>query len=237
VAWPYAEDGVDYITVHPLPAARQIQTIEVEATLPAGLFVLRGLSLIHQPTATSRSVILSTEGHYRQAHSGDVKVYENLSVLPRTFIVHQTQIVNSNEQAIALMKAPHFDPAQTVVRLRQGDEQTGPVIAGQPSTRDSATIVSYQPERVEIAAQLNSEGWLVLTDAYYPGWQAMVDDQPVDIQPVNVLFRAVSVPAGQHTVMFEFKPRSLKWGAYISGVSLGATLLGLMMMGPKRKAP
>ena len=231
VAWPYAGEGVDYIAVHPLSIPQQIKAITVEAAQSSGLFVLRGLSLIHQPTSTSRSVILSTEGKYRQAHSGDVKVYENLSVLPRAFIVHQTQIVKTDEQAIAVMKDPQFNPAQTIVRLPQGDEHAGLVVSGQPSKQDNAAIISYRPERVEIAAHLNSAGWLMLTDVYYPGWQASVDAQPVDILPVNVLFRAVFVPAGEHRVIFEFKPRSFEWGAYISGISLGVVLVGLIVIG------
>ena len=229
VAWPYKVQGVDYVAVFPLTNRQSISYLSLTATLPEGQFVLRGLSLIHQPTTTSRSIILSTEGNYRQVHSGDVKIYENLDVLPRAFIVHQAEVVTDNEQAITLMRNPYFDPRQKLVRLAGEGESTDLTTAGQSSPQDNATFVSYEPERVEIAVALDSPGWLVLTDAGYPGWQASIDGQPAEILPVNIMFRAVSLPAGKHTVVFEFKPRSLQIGMLVSGVTLGVLGVGLVV--------
>ncbi len=230
VAWPYAAGGVDYIAARPLSGGGQVARISVESLLPSGQFVLRGVSLIHQPTTTSRSVLLSTEGNYRQVHSGDVKIYENLDVLPRAFIAHRAEIVQSDRQAIAAMRQPDFNPAQTLVRLKtNGDERTGLITAGQASPQDSATIVAYAPERVEITATLASPGWLVLADTHYPGWQAAVNGQPVNIFQANGLFRGIALPAGEHRVVFEFKPDSFKWGVVISGVALFGLLVGLVV--------
>jgi uncharacterized membrane protein YfhO len=211
--------------------SHQINRISVTATLPAGQFVLRGVSLIHQPTTTSRSVILTTEGDFRQVHSGDVKIYENRSVLPRAFIVHQAEVVSSDDEAIAVLKNPAFDPAQTLVAQAKTFEVPG----GQPSANDRANIIKYEPERVEIAATLDSPGWLVLTDTYYPGWQATIDGQPAEILPVNIMFRAVAVPEGEHTVVFEFKPRSLQVGLWISGLALLVLVVGLAITIKKRE--
>jgi hypothetical protein len=237
VAWPYEAAGVDYITVHSLIqspiSSRQVTRITITATLPTGRFVLRGLSLIHQPTTTSRSVLLTTEGDFRQVHSGDVKIYENRAVLPRAFVVHQAEVVQTTNQAIAILKNPAFNLAEKFVRLPYvlpfEDEHSGLIVSGQPSPRDQARIVSYEPERVEIAVPLYSPGWLVLTDAYYPGWQATVDGQPTEILPVNIMFRAVGVPAGAHTVVFEFKPRSVQVGMLVSGAVLIVWLVGLIV--------
>jgi hypothetical protein len=245
VAWPYEAGGVDYIAVYSLTqspisnlqspvSSRRITAISITATLPTGQFVLRGLSLIHQPTITSRSILLTTEGDYRQVHSGDVKIYENRAALPRAFVIHQAEVVGSDDEAIAVMQTLAFDPAATLVRLRQGDEPVGPVSAGQPSPDDQATIVKYEPERVEIAASLVSPGWLVLSDAFYPGWQATIDSQPVEILPVNIMFRAVAVPEGEHTVVFEFKPHSVRLGAWVSGGALIILSIGLILVGVRR---
>ncbi|HMQ51211.1 MAG TPA: YfhO family protein, partial [Anaerolineae bacterium] len=225
--WPYEAEGVDYISVHPLATPSPIAEIEVKALLPHGQFVLRGLSLIHQPTTTSRSVILSTEGDYRQVHSGDVKIYENLAVLPRAYLVHQAERVTDASQAIEAIQAPAFDPEQTVTLLRRPTEENGLVIGGQPSPQDQAVITRYESERVEILVTLASPGWLVLTDSYYPGWQATVNGQPAEIEPANLLFRAVELPAGEHRVVFEFRPPSVWVGVGVSGLSLLAVVIGL----------
>jgi hypothetical protein len=220
VPWPYEAQGVDYVTVFPLANRRPIISLSLTGLLPKGQFVSRGLSLIHQPTTTSRSIILSTEGDYRQVHSGDVKIYENQDVLPRAFIVHQAEVVADEEQVIVLMQDSNFDPAQKLVRLADEGEPTGLITTGETSPQDSATIVSYEPEQVEIAVTLDSPGWLVLVDTNYPGWQATVDGQPAKILQVDIMFRAVALPTGEHTVVFEFKPRSLQTGLWISGAAL-----------------
>lgn len=234
VAWPYEAQGVDYVTVLVLPEQRPaIEQLALTALLPEGRFVLRGLSLIHQPTRTSRSVILTTEGRYHQVHSGDVKIYENLAVLPRTFVVHQAQVVENEAEAIAALRQADFNPAETVVRLAQGEEVGGLIVIGQPSSQDRVEFVSYEPERIELNVSLASPAWLVLSDSYYPGWQATLDGQPVDIIPANLMFRSVAVPAGEHRVVFRFQPRSVGIGALISVVALLAVVGGFIIANRK----
>jgi hypothetical protein len=220
---------VDYVTLLPLTAPGRVTDIAVEATLPAGQFVLKGVSLIHQPTRTSRSVILSTEGAYRQVHSGDVKIYENLAVLPRAFVVHQAEVVADEDQAVAALSRPDFDPGQRLVRYQQGAEPLGVAQTGAASPDDRVELVSYAPERVEVAVELAAPGWLVLMDTDYPGWQVSVDSQPAEIVTANLAFRAVAVPAGAHTGVFEFQPRSVRWGGWVSGVTLLVMLAGLQV--------
>jgi uncharacterized membrane protein YfhO len=78
---------------------------------------------------------------------------------------------------------------------------------------------------VTIAVETDQPGYLVLPDAYYPGWQATVDGQPQPIWRANYAFRAVYVPAGQHTVQFVFDPLIWKVGLVVSGMTL-LVLLG-----------
>jgi len=194
---------------------------------------LRGVSLIHQPTTTSRSILLSTEGDYRQVHSGDVKIYENLAVLPRAFVVHRADVVLNEAAALATMREPQFDPAATLVRLPRAVEPRGRFTRGQPSANDQVRITLYEPERVELATRLDSPGWLILTDTYYPGWQATVSGQATEIMQVDLLFRAIAVPEGKQTVVFEFKPRSLQMGAWLTGIAGVVLVAGLIVMNKK----
>jgi hypothetical protein len=230
LAWPYGATGVDYVTLLPLPDQPPITNLAVEASLPQGEFILKGISLIHQPTQTSRSLILSTEGDYAQVHSGDVKIYENLAVLPRAYIVHQAELKADVEAVIALLRDEQFDPAQQWADVARPGEATGSRRAGQTSAGEVVSFRAYRPERVEIEVKLDTPGWLVLADTYYPGWQATIDGRPAEIRRANLNFRAVAVPAGSHTVIFAYRPASFYLGLGLTGLALVGWGMGLYKM-------
>jgi uncharacterized membrane protein YfhO len=66
---------------------------------------------------------------------------------------------------------------------------------------------------------------LVLADSHYPGWKAFVDGKQEVIRRANLFFRAVPLPAGNHTVEFRYEPRSFTIGLVISVVTLVALAL------------
>ncbi|MDX1523221.1 MAG: YfhO family protein, partial [Anaerolineae bacterium] len=115
------------------------------------------------------------------------------------------------------------------------DEPVGRLVSGRASVQDEVRITGYAPERVELVADLASPGWVVLTDTFYPGWQATFDGQAVDILQGNLMFRAVEVPAGRHEIIFEFRPQSLRRGGMMTGVSLFIVTAGLFVLGKKER--
>jgi hypothetical protein len=139
-------------------------------------------------------------------------------VLPRAFFVSDRLSAASDVEAVQLMQAATFDPSQTVVVAedkgnvgRSADENSPSVF---PSPHPS--IIAYSPEQVVIDVNAPQAGYLVLTDAYYPGWTATVDGQPVEIERADIMFRAVKVPLGSHRVEFRYQPSSFLFGLLIS---------------------
>ena len=224
--WENGEYGLDYNIVFERLAEEKIIVIGLQAEAEV---VIRGISLIQTAGTTSRSITtLSTEGNYQRIHDGDIKLYENLDVMPRAFIVHQTQLVTDTAAAVATLKDRSFDPTQAVVRLTQAGEQPGITTLGiRPALPDVewASITRYTPEEVTISTQSQSEGWLILMDSYYPGWQAMVDGKEVPIQEVDILFRAIELPAGDHQVVFKYRPQPVYRGAIISLIGVLIVML------------
>jgi hypothetical protein len=49
-------------------------------------------------------------------------------------------------------------------------------------------------------------GILLLNDVWHPWWQASIDGSAAELLRANVIFRAVAVPAGRHTIRFTFHP-------------------------------
>jgi hypothetical protein len=153
---------------------------------------LRGATLIDEKGKAFQSLTL---GSYRLVHSGDTKIYQNMSVLPRAFITTSCRGVPSGCNV---------------------------------STNGTANITKYDPEHVIIQTQSDADGFLILTDTFYPGWVATVDGGQREITQAFGLFRAVEVKAGTHMAEFKFEPVSLKAGAMISITSV-IVLIGLLI--------
>jgi len=263
--WRDHPGGNDYITLVDLGEATVLKEITLRYLAEAGRFHLRGLSLIDERTGTSESIVVSTTGHFKLVHSGDVKIYQNLDVLPRAFVVHRAQVIEDDEAAVTAMRDESFRPNEEAI-LAEAPPGWGALVSSQETqpaqgglcrersaersvTRppvtdrlraslysplrqtnlnfDQVTIISYEPERVIIEADLASKGYLILTDTCYPGWRAYVDGEEASIIRANLLFRAISLSAGQHRVEFSYEPASVKVGAAVSSATLLAIVVGL----------
>ena len=207
--WPGRPEGNDYAVRLRWNRAARPTGIRVQATLPQGRLVVRGLSLIDERTGAFQALVLSDRGRFRLVHSGDVKVYENLDVLPRAFVVHRARAAETFPA--------DFDPTAEII------VEGGADLDVRPGGPESVRVTAYEPERVEIEVALTAPGYLVLTDAHYPGWRVWVDGREVSIATADLLFRAVYLEPGRHRVEFRFQPRSFWVGA---ALSLGA-LVGM----------
>lgn len=75
--------------------------------------------------------------------------------------------------------------------------------------------------RVGLRVEAPAPATLLLTDQYYPGWQALLDDRkPVPILRANEVFRQVRIPAGRHVVRFRYQPASFRVGLYLMLVGM-----------------
>ncbi len=201
------------------PVTAVVQTITLTAPA-ASPWQIRGLTLFNDESQTFQSLV---PGQYRLLHSGDVKVYENMDVLPRAFVTGNWQWQGDNASSAAAMSASAFDPRELVMLTGSGDNQMLEMSAGK------AEITEYEPERVVVQVVNDAPGLLVLTDAYYPGWSATLDGDSLSIYQADGFFRAIMLPMGEHTVVFSFEPASFKNGRLLSfsGIFIGVLLFSV----------
>jgi hypothetical protein len=150
-----------------------------------------------------------------------VWVYERPSTLPPAWLVHQVEL-SASEAVLAHLNDPAFDP-QLAVLLEQdpGCMLSPPTL--DPTEAAQQNNVEFQRQgnnRIEVQVQAPSDGILVLSQAFYPGWRATLDGEPMPIMRANYVLQAVCVPAGAHRVVLTFAPSSLWIGAGISLFSL-----------------
>ncbi len=86
------------------------------------------------------------------------------------------------------------------------------ILASPPSLSaiTPAKITKYLSNSVEIEIDAPQDGYLILTDTFYPGWQATVDGTPTKISPALHAFRAVTITQGKHIIQYSFNPLFIK---------------------------
>jgi hypothetical protein len=123
------------------------------------------------------------------------------------------------------MKQPAFDPAGTVLLEappRINLPTTAP--ASQPGDRVTAELI--EGGGLNIHTHTDADGYLVVSEVFYPGWRATMDGKPVAIERADSVIAALPLPAGKHDIQFVFDPLSVKVGLALTA----ATWLAAMAM-------
>jgi hypothetical protein len=221
VAFRDVENGrQEYRARLTLAAPTDVQALRITPLKGEAGLIVQAATLYDARTRMFVALLPSDRGRFQLEHSGDVKVYRNLDVLPRAYLAGEMTAVADLEAALALLR--DHAVAVTVVE--------GALDGAQPAQpADRAEIVEYSPERVRIRTQSAAPALLVLSDSHYPGWSATVDGAPAAIKVVNGLFRGVTTPAGAHEIVFIFEPTG--WRLGLGGAALGALLLAAAVIG------
>ncbi|MBU0567008.1 YfhO family protein, partial [bacterium] len=64
------------------------------------------------------------------------------------------------------------------------------------------------------------DGFLFLSDTYYPGWKAYVDGIETRIFRANYTFRAIQIKEGKRRVEFIYRPKSFTIGLIGTGLTI-----------------
>ena len=86
------------------------------------------------------------------------------------------------------------------------------------------TVTEDYPGHLSLTVTNDSPALLVISEAYYPGWAASVNGQPVSVLEADAYLMAIPVPAGNSTVELNYRPVMLLVGALISLLSLAACI-------------
>ncbi len=139
------------------------------------------------------------------------------------------------------------DPSRSVHDLRESavvhkqySQFTEGLSADSIGAQENIYLTEYSPNRLTYRYSAQSERLAVFSEIYYPaGWSATIDGVPAEIFCANYTLRALRVPAGEHTVVFEFKPESFTkgelWSRITSGILVMLTLAATIIVLYKRR--
>jgi hypothetical protein len=197
-------EGRTLVASATLPARHAVQEVQLRNVLPLAVAV-RELRL-------DEVNLYELGGRYRQL---EANLWENGNMLPRAFLVEEVLVVPDTRRVIPTLLS--HDPRRTAI------VESPPACLGRltPSAAlpPAVEMLDYESTRVRLRTRHDRPGFLVMSDAHYKEWRASVDGQRVGIHRVNLLFRGVCVPAGEHVVEFRYRPFALQRGAVLAALA------------------
>ncbi len=149
-------------------------------------------------------------------YSNEVNIYKNRQWKPRAFLAYQYEKRERNNPASIRLSEKSLDGLSVVFDQEPQQKINLPEI----NVNNTVEIFTIDTNRVRVHVQTDNMGYLVLSDTFYPGWQALVNGKQTEILRVNDIMRAIVVPSGESIVEFVFRPISFKIGLGISAASL-----------------
>jgi hypothetical protein len=144
------------------------------------------------------------KGYIRQDLSG---AYYFGALNPPPFLNAPYQyLVDSNSQnALNMMKAPTFDPAQTIVLSSNLPDPVKNQLPGKPAALKYAWAKDEMDSQA-FQVNLDQNSLVTVSEIVFPGWKAWIDGKPAEILRGDVALRALFVPAGSHLLEFRYEP-------------------------------
>ncbi len=147
--------------------------------------------------------------------AGTATIFKNTKALPRVRLLGRP------------VYAPSPGAAHTALRKLGEAVRNRPVVEDpdRPVSEDAEVngtmkLVRDDPEVMEIETVADGPAYLTVADTFDPGWSATVDGKKAPVRPAWLMFRAVALTGGKHTVRFEYVPAGFRLGLTVTSLSL-----------------
>lgn len=160
------------------------------------------------------------------SQNGQQVVQQNPNALGAVWFVKG--ITYEKNQAAVMTALSDFNPKDTAL-LDESYRGKNLVSSGADSTA-SIKLVYNDNDIIEYQSTSKNTEFAVFSEVYYDaGWVATIDGKEAPIIRTNYVLRGLQVPAGNHRIVFEFKPASYYRG---NTAAIGASaVIWLMLIG------
>ena len=154
----------------------------------------------------------------RESKEKDYRVYKNLNAFDRFFFVQNVEFYKTSEPIIAKLHQDVDLGATSLIRDRDHDE--GEVALPCKVNSHTTKVESFTPNKIVLSVYTPCDAYLSSSEVFYPGWHAKIDGYESHIYESNIAFRTLFVPAGKHTIIYEYIPTIFMLGGLVSLGSL-----------------
>ncbi|MBZ5632775.1 MAG: YfhO family protein [Acidobacteriia bacterium] len=153
--------------------------------------------------------------------------------LGANYLVDSRGRLELNPSALSRVSVPQRVTSGGYAELASLDPARGSVVEGWTKTLtqqqpSELTVTGYREDFYQIRYSAAADTLIRIAVPFAPGWRAAVDGMPVAVLPVDYALSGVLVPAGQHQLTLEFRPKYFLVGAALSiATAIGVILLSL----------
>src|SRR5262249_44368880 len=133
----------------------------------------------------------------------------------------------TDDQALATVRDTRFDPTRAaLVDPAVDPTATSPTTPPPPATQKAATT-RFDPGAIDVQLDPPATAGqaLLVSENYYPGWNATVDGKAVTPLRMNYNLIGVPLPAGARSIQLRFTDAAYETGKAVTIVALLAALI------------
>ena len=144
------------------------------------------------------------------------------------WFVKAIKYVNTADEEMLALDSLHSKDTVVIDKREQQKVTISPIFDSSASIK----LVKNLNDEIIYQSSATTNQFAVFSEIYYPkGWKAYVDDKETPIVKVDYAFRGVNLPAGNHTIKFEFAPSSYTLGNTLNLAAGIISILSLLICG------
>ncbi|HUR00435.1 MAG TPA: hypothetical protein VM166_13350 [Gemmatimonadaceae bacterium] len=170
------------------------------------------------------------KGPVRNATGDSVYLYKLAAENPYAWVT-PVAVKAPDEQVAATLLNPRFDVTRAALFDSSAPVQAAAAVAALPAPLTlKATVRSYQAGkvRIELSEPAPAGASLIVSENYYPGWIATVDQKPAAVGRADLSLIGVELPTGGKIIDLVFTSPAYERGKVMTWLAIA---LGLLMLG------
>ncbi len=223
--------------VEPLTMQRTADVYARIGTAPEllSLFNVRWLLHAAHPTlGMTHNFVRKADGVPGLVHR-EGAVFEFEDPAPVAYWVQGARVEATAEDAIA--RLTDLDRHGELVLAEEDVGTIAPERRIDHASRVPAVLESRTLSSLRLSVDAPRDGYLVVNEAWFPGWSATVDGESTPVLRGNVLMQALEVPAGKHVVELRFRPGYVLYPLAVAAFAWCAALAWALASLRRRRTP
>ena len=155
---------------------------------------------------------------------------EKKDYVPRAKMYYDIKVLENPDELKKYMESKDFDYNKTLVLEKNPGNISLPVKNISDSIlniKEDVKITKYDLNNINLDVTTSENGFLFMSEVFYPDWKAFVDDKEVEIFRTDYSLRSIYIEKGSHKVEFVYSSKEFEMTSKISGGILLLSLLGL----------